>query len=158
MKPVNFTGPMIGSLIVAAICQLLPASGEWILWKPNFLLLVTLAWILYVPSQYGIGFAAAVGLMADTLFRTTLGHYLLVFSLCGAAAYLLSRWLTYFSIFHRMILILVLIICAELVQYMLFSIWDIPMTLGHVPALALTSVLVWPLIDLWVAKVHLQHR
>ena len=84
MKPVNFTGPMIASLILATIFQLLPASGEWILWKPNFLLLVTLAWILYVPTQYGIGFAATVGLVADTLFRTTLGHYVLVFALCGA--------------------------------------------------------------------------
>jgi rod shape-determining protein MreD len=158
MKPVSFTGPMIASLILAAIFQLLPASGEWILWKPNFLLLMTLAWILYVPTQYGIGFAATVGLVADTLFRTTLGHYVLVFALCGAAAYLLSRWLTYFSIFHRIFLILVLVICAELLQNMLFAIWDVPMTLGHLPALALTSALAWPLIDLWVARVHLHHR
>ena len=158
MKPVNFTGPMIASLIIAAIFQLLPASGDWILWRPNFLLMVTIAWILYVPTQYGIGFAAAVGLLADTLFRTILGHYVLVFGLCGAAAYLLSRWLTYFSIFHRMFLVLVLVVFAELVQAMLFSVWNIPMTLGHLPAIGLTSALLWPLIDILIARVNLYYR
>lgn len=158
MKPVNFNGPMIVSIIVAAIFQLLPASGDWILWKPNFLLMVTIAWVLYVPNQYGVGFAAAVGLLADTLFRTTLGHYVLVFGLCGGAAYLLSRWLTYFSIFHRMFLVLVLVVIAELIQAMLFSIWDIPMTLGHLPALAVTSALLWPLVDVLIARVNLYHR
>tara|TARA_B110000046_G_scaffold174941_1_gene199171 strand:+ start:3484 stop:3960 length:477 start_codon:yes stop_codon:yes gene_type:complete len=158
MTPVNFNGPMLASLILAAILQLLPASGDWILWKPNVLLLATIAWVLYVPTQYGVGFSATVGLLADTLFRTALGHYVLVFGLCGAAAYMLSRWLTYFSIFHRMFLVLVLVVFAELIQLMLFSIWDIPMTLGHLPALALTSMLLWPLVDMLIIKVNLSHR
>jgi rod shape-determining protein MreD len=158
MKPVNLNGPMVVSLLLAAIFQLLPASGDWILWKPNVLLMVSIGWILYVPNQYGVGFAATVGLLADTLFRMALGHYVLIFGLCGAAAYILSRWLTYYSLFHRMVLVLALVVFAELVQALLFSIWDTPVTLSHLPALAITSGLLWPLIDILIARINRYQR
>lgn len=158
MNPVNFSSPVIISLIIAVFLQLMPSSGDWILWKPNFLLLVVIAWILYVPTQYGIGFASLVGLFADALFRTSLGHYVLVFALCGGVAYLLSRWLTYFSSFHRAFLVFILVIFGELVEAALFSIWDIPINLSQLHILAFTSVLTWVAVDKFVAKIHLHHR
>ena len=158
MNPVNFTSPVIITLIIAVFFQLMPSSGDWILWKPNFLLLAVIAWILYVPSQYGIGFAALVGLFADALFRTSLGHYVLVFALCGAVAYLLSRWLTYFSLFHRTFLVFVLVIFAELMESALFSIWDLPINLSQLHILGFTSAITWVFIDKFVARIHLHHR
>jgi rod shape-determining protein MreD len=157
LNPVNFSSPVIISLIIAVFLQLMPSSGDWILWKPNFLLLVVIAWILYVPTQYGIGFASLVGLFADALFRTSLGHYVLVFALCGGVAYLLSRWLTYFSSFHRAFLVFILVIFGELVEAALFSIWDIPINLSQLHILAFTSVLTWVAVDKFVAKIHLHH-
>ena len=80
MNPVNYIIPVIFSLMVAVFLQLMPSTGSWLLWKPNFLLLMVIAWILYIPNQYGIGFASVVGLFADALFRTpwaTMYWYLL---------------------------------------------------------------------------------
>jgi rod shape-determining protein MreD len=121
-------------------------------------MLMMIAWILYQPGRFGIVFAALVGLLADTLFRTALGHYVLVFSLCGAMAYLLSRWLTYFSYFHRAILIFLLVVFSELVQSLLFSIWDVPMGLEHVPVLGFVSAIVWLLVDKFVASLNFMYR
>ena len=158
MKPVSFLSPVITLLLIAMIFQLIPVSGDWILWKPNFLMLVVLAWIFYLPNRFGVGFAAVIGLLADTLFRTTLGHYMLVFALCGGIAYILSRWLTYFSLFHRAFMVVILVIIAELVEATLYAIWDIPMSLSHLPVLCLTSALVWLLVDKSVARICLRRR
>ncbi len=158
MNPTSYLGPAICSLLVAIVLQLVPVSGDWLLWKPNFLLLVVIAWILYEPNHFGVGSAALVGLLCDALYRTNLGHYVLVFAICGSIAYLLSRWLTYFSIFHRAFLVFLLVIAAELLQALLFSFWDIPMRLQHVPALALTSALVWVPVDKLIAMMHFHQR
>ena len=158
MNPVNYIIPVIFSLMIAVFLQLMPSTGGWLLWKPNFLLLMVVGWILYIPNQYGIGFAALVGLFADALYRTPLGHYVLVFALCGGVAYLLSRWLTYFSRFHRAFLIFVLVIFGELVGAALFSIWDIPKNLSHLHILGFTSAITWMLVDRFIANIQLHHR
>ena len=97
-----------------------------------------------------------VGLLADTLFRTTLGHYVLVFAVCGTIAYLLSRWLMYLSMFHRAILIFIITICAELIQAMLFSIWDVPFALNYSPTVAAFAALSWPIVDLLISRVQVR--
>jgi len=158
VNPSNMSSPVIISLIVAIIFQLIPVSGDWILWRPNFLMLVTVAWILYKPAYFGIGFAAFVGLLADTVFRTGLGHYVLVFAACGAIANLLSRWLTYFSYFHRAVLIFILVMFTGLVEAALFSIRDMPVDFAHVPVLGLTSAIVWVLVDKFVAILNSTYR
>lgn len=158
MNPSNLITPVIISLVVAVIFQLIPVSGDWILWRPNFLMLTAVAWILYQPTYFGIGFAAFVGLLADALFRTGLGHYVLVFAVCGAIAHLMSRWLTYFSYFHRAVLIFILVVLTELLEAALFSIWDMPMNFAHVPILGLTSAIVWIVVDKFVATLNSAYR
>jgi rod shape-determining protein MreD len=158
LNPNNLIGPVVISLIVAVIFQLIPVSGSWILWRPNFLMLTMVAWILYQPNYFGIGFAALVGLLADTLFRTGLGHYVMVFAVCGAIAYLLSRWLTYFAYFHRAVLIFLLVVVAQLLEAVLFSFWDVPMDFKHVPILGLTSAIAWFLVDKFVASLNSSYR
>lgn len=158
MNPNNLMSPVVISLIVAVIFQLIPVSGSWILWRPNFLMLTMVAWILYQPNYFGIGFAALVGLLADTLFRTGLGHYVMVFAVCGAIAYLLSRWLTYFAYLHRAVLIFLLVVVAQLLEAVLFSFWDVPMDFKHVPILGLTSAIAWFLVDKFVASLNSSYR
>ena len=67
MAPVNHSMVMLLSLVIAVIFSVMPVSGDWIVWKPNFLLLVTMGWIFHRPLEFGIFFAAGVGLLADCL-------------------------------------------------------------------------------------------
>ena len=68
-------------LFGALIFQLIPISGDWIFWKPNFLLLMMIAWMLYFPDQYGIEFAIIMGIFSDLIFVSTLGSAINFFSL-----------------------------------------------------------------------------
>ena len=37
------------TLVLAVVLSLMPLSGDWIVWKPNFLLLVVMAWVIHWP-------------------------------------------------------------------------------------------------------------
>lgn len=161
MNPVNHTGPAAFTLFVAAVFQLLPVPGDWLLWKPNFLLLTVIAWILLEPNQFGLVFAAIAGLLADVLFRNLFGQYMLVFALCGYVLYLFSRRVTHFSILHQALLVMVMVIFVEFIQSIFLTVRNIPVNWKHLPAMALVSGLIWPLVFISIDKLHrsqLQHH
>ena len=149
---------VIFSLILALVLQLIPTSPVWLPWKPNFLLLMVIGWVIFQPNQWGIGFAAFIGLLADLVFRSPLGLHVFLFVFIGAVPYLLSGWLIYFSVIHRSVLVFILIIFSEFLRNFMYSVWGVPVDYGDVPLGAISSALIWPLIDRFLRKVHKKHR
>ena len=145
---------LIISILLASVLQLVPVSGYLIVLKPNFLLLVVIGWIIFRPSQWGIGFAAFTGLLADLIFRAPIGVHVLLFSTVGAIPLYLSGWLVYFSLIHRCLLVFILIIFAEFMRNMLLSMWEIPIDYSYIILVALASAIVWPAIDQLLIKVN----
>ena len=145
---------LIISILLASVLQLVPVSGYLIVLKPNFLLLVVIGWIIFRPSQWGIGFAAFTGLLADLIFRAPIGVHVLLFSTVGAIPLYLSGWLVYFSLIHRCLFVFILIIFAEFMRNMLLSIWEIPIDYSYIIVVALASAIVWPAIDQLLIKVN----
>tara|TARA_B100000795_G_scaffold194748_1_gene148998 strand:- start:322 stop:795 length:474 start_codon:yes stop_codon:yes gene_type:complete len=145
---------LIISILLASVLQLVPVSGYLIVLKPNFLLLVVIGWIIFRPSQWGIGFAAFTGLLADLIFRAPIGVHVLLFSTVGAIPLYLSGWLVYFSLIHRCLFVFILIIFAEFMRNMLLSMWEIPIDYSYIIMVALASAIVWPAIDQLLIKVN----
>lgn len=145
---------LIISILLASVLQLVPVSGYLIVLKPNFLLLVVIGWIIFRPSQWGIGFAAFTGLLADLIFRAPIGVHVLLFSTVGAIPLYLSGWLVYFSLIHRCLFVFILIIFAEFIRNMLLSMWEIPIDYSYIIVVALASAIVWPAIDQLLIKVN----
>ena len=145
---------LIISILLASVLQLVPVSGYLIVLKPNFLLLVVIGWIIFRPSQWGIGFAAFTGLLADLIFRAPIGVHVLLFSTVGAIPLYLSGWLVYFSLIHRCLFVFILIIFAEFMRNMLLSMWEIPIDYSYIIVVALASAIVWPAIDQLLIKFN----
>ena len=149
---------VIVSLILASVLQLIPTSAVWLPWKPNFLLLMVIGWITFQPNHWGIGFAAFVGFLTDLVFRSPLGLHVFLFVFIVAVPYLLSGWLIYFNVIHRCVLVFILIIFSEFLSNFMYSVWGVPVGYGDVPLGAISSVLIWPLIDRFLVKVHEKRR
>jgi len=145
---------LIISILLASVLQLVPVSGYLLVLKPNFLLLVVIGWIIFRPSQWGIGFAAFTGLLADLIFRAPIGVHVLLFSTVGAIPLYLSGWLVYFSLIHRCLFVFILIIFAEFMRNMLLSMWEIPIDYSYIILPALASAIVWPAIDQLLIKFN----
>lgn len=141
-------------LFVAIIVQMMPVTGNWLVWKPNFLLLVMIAWMLYFPEQYGIGFSVLVGVCADLVYGTTLGTNILLFSVCGAVVNLLHRVTAYLSLAHRIVTVAMLIAFLELLS-MVASAWlNLPVFWSHIPYVVVLSSLFWIPLDKLVGRIH----
>ena len=154
MKESGVGVALIISILLASVLQLVPVSGYLIVLKPNFLLLVVIGWIIFRPSQWGIGFAAFTGLLADLIFRAPIGVHVLLFSTVGAIPLYLSGWLVYFSLIHRCLFVFILIIFAEFMRNMLLSMWEIPIDYSYIISSALASAIVWPAIDQLLIKFN----
>ncbi|UVW35560.1 rod shape-determining protein MreD [SAR92 clade bacterium H455] len=142
------------TLILAVVLTLMPLSGDWIVWKPNFLLLVVMAWVMRWPNGVGIFFAASVGLLADLLLRMSPGHSMIVFALCAGALSLVSRWAKYLSMLQRTLLMALIITLVAVLEASIFIVYGLPSGIEHLPMKILLSIMVWPFIDLSVARLQ----
>ena len=142
------------TLILAVVLSLMPLSGDWIVWKPNFLLLTVMAWVMRWPDGVGIFFAASVGLLADILLRMSPGHSVIVFALCAFALALVSRWAKYLSMLQRMLLVALIISLVAMFEASLFIFYGRPSGIEYLPMKILLSMLAWPFIDRLVARMQ----
>lgn len=88
------------SLFFALLCQLLPWTGQGIIFRPDFMLVVLLYWLLRTPYLCNIGTAWTVGLLVDLATGSLLGQHALAFTLTGYIALSFQRRLVLFSAFQ----------------------------------------------------------
>ena len=143
-------GTILYALLIATVLQLVPAYGGWMDWKPNFILVVVMVSMINQPDQFGVIFAASVGLFADAVFGTTVGHFMLVFTLCGTILVLLSRWTRYFALLYRLLVVFGVSLFATFTQTVLINLQGFPIALDYLPGMALMSALMLPLVERFI--------
>lgn len=145
-------------LFGALIIQLIPMSGDWVFWKPNFLLLMMIAWMLYFPDQYGIEFAVIIGIFADFIFVSTLGFHILIFSICGLILIFFHRIVVYLQLIHRVTLVFLMILLAEFIGAAIDSSIDKQLSIKGVLLLAIISAICWIPLDKFVAHCYSRQK
>lgn len=145
-------------LFGALIVQLIPMSGDWVFWKPNFLLLMMIAWMLYFPDQYGIEFAVIIGIFADFIFVSTLGFHILTFSICGLILIFFHRIVVYLQLIHRVTLVFLMILLAEFIGAAIDSSIDKQLSIKGVLLLAIISAICWIPLDKFVAHCYSRQK
>jgi len=88
------------------------------------------------------------------VFRSPLGLHVFLFVFISAVPYLLSGWLLYFNFIHRCVFVFILIIFSELLRNFMYSVWGVPVDYGEAPLGAISSAVMWPVIDKFLVKVH----
>ena len=145
-------------LFGALIVQLIPMSGDWVFWKPNFLLLMMIAWMLYFPDQYGIEFAVIIGIFADFIFVSTLGFHVLIFSICGLIIIFFHRIVVYLQLIHRVTLVFLMILLTEFIGAAIDSSIDKQLSIKGVLLLAIISAICWIPLDKFVAHCYSRQK
>lgn len=145
-------------LFGALILQFIPMSGDWVFWKPNFLLLMMIAWMLYFPDQYGIEFAVIIGIFADFIFVSTLGFHILIFSICGLILIFFHRIVVYLQLIHRVTLVFLMILLAEFIGAAIDSSIDKQLSIKGILLLAIISAICWIPLDKFVAHCYSRQK
>jgi rod shape-determining protein MreD len=96
MRPVELSTVII-TLVIALIFQLYPWSGNGVILRPDFLLVITLYWLLRAPNLCNIGVIWLAGLMVDLSTGSLMGQYALSFTVTGFLGLLYQRRIVLFN-------------------------------------------------------------
>lgn len=79
MKRPAGLGLIFFSLLGAYVLSVLPWSGNWLLARPDFLLIVLIFWTVHEPRVVGQGAAFALGLLMDVGDSMLLGQHAIAY-------------------------------------------------------------------------------
>ena len=137
---------MIVSIVISSIVVVYPLSYATAGWRPLFMLMVTLFWVLCQPTWCGVWFAFAMGIFTDLLFDAPLG--------LNALSYVLISFMTRYFMRERRVLTfsnIWIISSLAIVVHLLFMFMAQVMLGVHFSIARhwqslLTSILFWPLL------------
>ncbi len=137
---------IIISIVIGSVLMVYPVSYEMAGWRPSFMLLILLFWILYQPIWCGVWFAFGMGIFVDLLLDAPLG--------LNALSFVLITFATRYFIRERRILTFGnswVIAALAVIAHILF-LWVSQTIAGTHFSIArhwqpvMTSVLAWPLV------------
>jgi len=102
------------SLVIALLFQLFPWTGQGIILRPDFMLVVLLYWLLRAPYLCNIGTAWLVGLLMDLSTGSLFGQHALAFTLTAFIALSFQRRLVLFTVTQIFFYIFALLVFARI--------------------------------------------
>jgi len=137
---------LILSLTAALLMSILPLPDVLQPWRPEWLTLVLLFWVMHAPDWVGLWFGMMLGLLLDVLLASPLGLHASALVIVIYVARMTQRWSGVFSVRQTTVLVLLLILLGRLMTYAILSFrGEQPADLSFfLPALA--SALIWPTV------------
>lgn len=108
-----------GSLFFALMCQLFPWTGQGIILRPDFMLVVLIYWLFRAPHLCNIATAWFVGLIVDLSTGSLIGQHALAFTLTAFVALSFQRRLVLFSLIQITLFVLALLCFTRIVVLVL---------------------------------------
>ncbi len=107
------------TLLIALLCQLYPWVGQGIIFRPAFMLVVLLYWLLRAPNLSNVGTAWLAGLLVDLATGSLLGQHALSFTITAYVALSYQRRLVLFNSWQLAGYVLALLIIERVVILLL---------------------------------------
>ncbi|NNM58343.1 MAG: rod shape-determining protein MreD [Legionellales bacterium] len=137
-------GLILLSLFVALLLGILPMP-LWSVWyRPEWMALVILYWVMVLPETVNIGVAWLMGIVLDALNGTLLGEHALALA---AIAFIMDKWqrqVRLFPVWQSAVIVGVLIAIYKLIIGVIQGlVGQPPDSVGYAFSIG-TSVLLWP--------------
>ena len=158
----NLTGHGIGSIYLTILCGLLlsivPLPTAIDPFRPDWLTLVVLYWVIALPHRVSVGTAVVAGFLLDLLLGSTLGVRALALSIMVYVAAMQYQQLRTFSVWQQAIVVGIISLLGQLTIFWaehLFAVvtFDQRLLWGSV-----STMLFWPWVFLWLRKVRRKYR
>jgi rod shape-determining protein MreD len=107
------TAFIIITFIAALLINLLPWSGWWLIFKPDFVALVVLYWCIQQPRKVGFASAWLLGLVMDVAEGSLFGQHALAYSVLAFGGIVLHRRVLMFTMRDQVLHVLVLVLLND---------------------------------------------
>ena len=146
--------PIIVTIVIALMLTMVPLPASITPFRPDWVAMIVIFWVMSVPRSYSVGMAWIVGILLDVTQGTLLGQHAL--ALC-AIAFLTVRFHLLMRVFPLLQLTATVFALIALYQFLLF--WINGVTGVNAASVSywgpvLTSTLLWPLLYTLMAGVR----
>lgn len=145
MTNLRFSGwcVIVITLIFALILMILPLPHWAVSYRPAWLLLVVLYWVIVLPHRVGIGIAWICGLLLDSLQGTLLGENAICFAILAYIALKFHRHIRLLSLPLQSFVILVLLLLNQLLLFWFQGLQGQFVSIQWFFGVIITSTLLW---------------
>jgi len=149
---------IVTSFIIASMLTILPLPG-WAIWfRPQWIVLVLIYWVIALPNRVGLMTAWVVGLFIDILQGTLLGEHALAMTIVAYITLKFHHQLRVSTLWMQIPAILALLCLFQLIIMLVQGVlgemnyhWQYSLSL-------LTSVLLWPWTFVLLHNISVKYR
>lgn len=144
------------SFFIAYLLLFLPWSEQANQYKPDFVLLALIFWLIRAPHICNISTAWVLGLLVDLATGGVLGQHALAYTFSAYVTVLYQRRLILFSHFHLFWTVLMLLLISQVVLLVLRMFAGMPFVGWEYFAPSLSGVVLWSISMLF--RLHSDGR
>tara|TARA_B110000908_G_scaffold166209_1_gene216931 strand:+ start:113 stop:637 length:525 start_codon:yes stop_codon:yes gene_type:complete len=136
------------SILIALVLTLLPLPSNIEPYRPEWLLLFLIFWVVRKPETYGLGIVWILGLVLDVIRGALLGQHALGFIISCYLCQQFHQRAHLFSMPQQCILIPLTLLPHFILSYLVYGILDQAPNGWHYWLPIVSSTLIWPLISI----------
>ncbi|RUO41821.1 rod shape-determining protein MreD [Pseudidiomarina aestuarii] len=146
--------PLLLSYVVAMVLMVMPLPSMLEAWRPDWLSLLIIYWLLAIPHRVGVGTVLILGLLADILMGSVFGIYATALLIMAYPAIRHFQRIRNYSLTQQAIIVGMLILVKRAIVYELEHVLND--AVFQLPYLypVLSSAIIWP----WIYLILRQYR
>jgi rod shape-determining protein MreD len=137
---------MCASFLVALLLSVYPLPMEWRWWRPEFVLMVAIYWVVVMPFSISLATLCGLGLFQDLLESTPFGQHSLGIIVVAYLCLFSYQRLRNFNLAKQMLAMFAMIAIAQLTDNWVQGMAGRPLAGMSFIYAAISSALAWPLV------------
>lgn len=142
------------SFLVALMLSALPLPEEMQWWRPEWVLLVLLYWIVASPTRVGLGTAWVMGVLLDVLEGSLLGLNALALTIVAYVMILVYQRVRMFSWVQQVLFVFALVALDQFIAHWVKGILGVSAQSLMFLVPALVSAVLWPVLFMLLRGVR----
>jgi len=137
---------VVSSILLAIILTLLPLP-HWIqYWRPAWVVMILIYWVMALPNNVGLWTSFFLGLFMDVLNGTLLGEHAFAYTAVAYLALKFYRQLRFFHFWQQAFIVMLLVMVYQATIFIIQGLTGQIIEFWQYWTAALTSFLFWPFI------------
>jgi len=142
------------SFLVALMLSALPLPEDLQWWRPEWVLLVLLYWIVALPTRIGLGTAWVLGILLDVLEGSLLGLNALALTIVAYIMILVYQRVRMFSWLQQVLFVFALVALDQIIAHWVKGILGVSSQSLMFLVPALISAVLWPALFMLLRGVR----
>lgn len=145
-KGMNDTFLISLSFLVGFILTILPLP-QWMVWyRPSWILLILIYWLMARPHRVGIVVSWLIGLLLDLMTGSLLGLHALIFTIFAYFILKFHRIVRTLSLGQKLLLVFIIEILNLSIQYLIGTYFNVEPDTFRYWLPILTTTIFWPMV------------